>query len=448
MPTVKLSPILNDQVTDETGAPAVGWKIYTYTAGSSTPQVTYTTSAGDVQQPNPIVLDALGFSALGPIWLASGVLYKFVLTDENDVVKKTFDNIAGTNDSTATTSQWIPSGVPPTYISGTSFSVPGDQTSEFHIGRREQFATGAGTLYGTITGSVYNGTTLTTVTVQMDSGALDNGLTVVNHSILRADNIATPATMKLAYSGHVGLSGANDGTTPNSKFSITTIATTYRNAQGGTLTVKSGTTLTGDITVAGPAANGRDQAAAFSANAKVHVYKIYNGATEALIFSLAEPSVGPALPTGYTYVSYAGTVVLDGSANLRRMFMADDAMYFETQLVTLAASGSAASQAVSHATYVPTFAVKVMIDSYGLVTTSAATTAVHFIRLSSTGGNWKVDQVATESAGTGYGSYSNVMTVPNLASQSIYTGWVSNAAVATVSSTLAVLGFTVPNGAV
>lgn len=248
--------------------------------------------------------------------------------------------------------------------------------------------------------------------------------------------------------GHRGLVGSNDAAAPNAKFSITTTSTTYRNAQGGTKTLKSGTTLTVDITVAGPVINGRDQADPFGASAKVSIYKIYNGTTEALIASLAAPSIGPALPSGYTYWSYAGTVTLDGSANLRRMFMAGNAMTYETQLVILAASGAAATQAVSYASYVPTFALQVMIDSYGLVTTSTATTAAHYIRLSSTGGNWKADQVATENAGTGYNDYTNVLTVPNVASQSIYTGWVNNAAVTTVSSTLAVLGFTVPNGAI
>lgn len=187
MPTVKLSPILNGQIVDENGAPAVGWQISSYVAGSSTPLATYTTAAGDVQHANPELLDALGYPSNGQIWLESGKSYKLVLADENGVVKKTFDNIAGVNDTTISVGQWQASGITPTYISANSFSLPGDQTTEFHLGRREQLITATGTLYGQIIKSVYSGG-LTTVTVLLDSGSLDNGLSSVNHSILRADH--------------------------------------------------------------------------------------------------------------------------------------------------------------------------------------------------------------------------------------------------------------------
>jgi len=187
MPTVKLSPILNGQIVDENGAPAVGWQISSYVAGSSTPLATYTTAAGDVQHANPELLDALGYPSNGQIWLESGKSYKLVLADGNGVVKKTFDNIAGVNDTTIAVGQWQASGITPTYISANSFSLPGDQTTEFHLGRREQLITATGTLYGQIIKSVYSGG-LTTITVLLDSGALDNGLSSVNHSILRADH--------------------------------------------------------------------------------------------------------------------------------------------------------------------------------------------------------------------------------------------------------------------
>lgn len=191
MPNVKFSPFGNGQFVKEDGAPAVGWKYKTYAAGSSTPLATYTDADGGAAHPASIALDALGLPATGPIWLAVGSAYKFVITDENDVVKETIDDVAGVNDASISTSQWQASGVTPTYISATSFSVPGDQTSEFHAGRRGQFTTTAGTAYGTIASSAYS--SLTTVTMIMDgASALDAGLSAVNHSILRADNPALP----------------------------------------------------------------------------------------------------------------------------------------------------------------------------------------------------------------------------------------------------------------
>jgi hypothetical protein len=75
-----------------------GGKLLTYLAGTTTPAVTYTTSAGNIAQPNPIILNASGrVPGSGEIWLTDGISYKFVLTDSNDVLIATYDNILGIN---------------------------------------------------------------------------------------------------------------------------------------------------------------------------------------------------------------------------------------------------------------------------------------------------------------------------------------------------------------
>lgn len=187
---VKFSPIFNSQVVDSTGAPATGWKVYTYVAGSSTPLATYTTSAGNVQQTNPIEINALGFPTTGQIWLTAGQSYKLVLTDASDVVKKTEDNVAGVNDTSISTDQWVASGLTPTYVSATQFTLAGDQTSAFQVGRRVKSTVTAGTVYGRITASAY--AALTTVTVVNDSGSLDSGLSAVSYGLLTPDNPSNP----------------------------------------------------------------------------------------------------------------------------------------------------------------------------------------------------------------------------------------------------------------
>jgi len=79
--------------------------------------------------------------------------------------------------------EWINLGYTPTYISGTSFSLVGDKTSDFQVGRRvKMYGTTPSTLYGTIATSAY--TSLTTVTVTMDSGTIDSNLTTVWISII------------------------------------------------------------------------------------------------------------------------------------------------------------------------------------------------------------------------------------------------------------------------
>jgi hypothetical protein len=78
------------QFFDINGEPLVGGKVYTYEAGTTTPLVTYTDNTGASANPNPIILNARGEA---PIWLGSGV-YKFKLTDANDVEIWTADYIA------------------------------------------------------------------------------------------------------------------------------------------------------------------------------------------------------------------------------------------------------------------------------------------------------------------------------------------------------------------
>ena len=96
---VLLSPVggVAAQFFTNAGVPLSGGKIYTYAAGTSTPQATYTTGLGNIQHSNPIVLDAAGRVPTGEIWLTDGLSYKFVLKDANDVLIATYDNIVGIN---------------------------------------------------------------------------------------------------------------------------------------------------------------------------------------------------------------------------------------------------------------------------------------------------------------------------------------------------------------
>lgn len=84
------------QFFDNNGNPLAGGKLYTYAAGTTTPQTTYTASAGNVAHANPIVLDSAGRVPVGgEIWLTDAVNYKFVLATSLDVTLGTYDNVAG-----------------------------------------------------------------------------------------------------------------------------------------------------------------------------------------------------------------------------------------------------------------------------------------------------------------------------------------------------------------
>jgi hypothetical protein len=191
----KLSPIGNTAQFIN-GIPANGAKIFTYAAGSSTKQTTYTDEAGLIPQTNPIILDSRGEPSQ-PIWLTEGLSYKFVFTastDSDPPVSPIWDvdDVTGINDASVSIDQWIDSGVTPTYVSANSFTLSGDQTSAFAIGRRVKVLVTAGTAYGTITASVF--AALTTVTVLMDSTPLDSGLSSVLLGLITPNNTSFPGS--------------------------------------------------------------------------------------------------------------------------------------------------------------------------------------------------------------------------------------------------------------
>lgn len=87
--------------------------------------------------------------------------------------------------------EWIDFGHAPVYASATSFTLSGDQTAIYHVGRRLRAAGAAPfTVYGTITGASFGSDT--TVTASWDAGALDNTLTRVAVGVLSAANAAMP----------------------------------------------------------------------------------------------------------------------------------------------------------------------------------------------------------------------------------------------------------------
>ena len=84
------------QFFDNSGNPLSGGLVYTYAAGTTTPQTSYTTSAGNVAHANPIVLDSAGrVPSGGEIWLTDAVAYKFVLQTSTAVLIATYDNVTG-----------------------------------------------------------------------------------------------------------------------------------------------------------------------------------------------------------------------------------------------------------------------------------------------------------------------------------------------------------------
>jgi hypothetical protein len=96
MPAVSLSAFggVGAQFFDNSGNVLTGGKIYTYQAGTTTPQASYTSSSGNTAHTNPIVLNAAGrVPSGGEIWILAATLYKFVLETSTGVLIATYDNV-------------------------------------------------------------------------------------------------------------------------------------------------------------------------------------------------------------------------------------------------------------------------------------------------------------------------------------------------------------------
>lgn len=224
-----LSPIGNESQINANGAPLSGGMIETYIAGTSSPTFTYTDNTGNFPQENPIILNTLGLPP-SPIWLSSQLLYKFIIKDSNGVVQRgDLDNIAGIAPALPPgVSQWVVFGGSPTFLTGTSFSLTGDQTNTFQPSRRVQTVNTGGTVYSTILTSVFSAG-VTTITLSNDSGALDSGLSQVSYGILSATDSSIPATIPVqSYLTFTGVQEVTtSGTVPNYTASPSPAITSY-----------------------------------------------------------------------------------------------------------------------------------------------------------------------------------------------------------------------------
>lgn len=228
---LQISPFGNSQFLDLNGNPASGYQLFVYAGRTATKLTTYSDINGVGQQTNPIVLTASGQPA-APIYIDTALSYKFVLaaptdTDPPTSPLYTVDQVnVGIQVPTVSTAEWT-AGTTPTYVAATQFSIVGNQTVLYHIGRRVKCVINSGTLYGTITNSVFGAAT--TVTVALDAGALDNTLSAVSYGFLSASGSSWPA-------------GFNTGlTTTLSGALVIPIASSFNLLQAGSIFPFAGT---------------------------------------------------------------------------------------------------------------------------------------------------------------------------------------------------------------
>jgi hypothetical protein len=111
----------NDSLS--TGRPLAGGKIYTYQAGTSVQQATFTDSTGVSLNANPVILDLAGCAS---IWLTSGQSYRFLARNSAGAQEWVTDNVSGlatTSSSFAQASTTVTFSATPTFTATGQYQV-------------------------------------------------------------------------------------------------------------------------------------------------------------------------------------------------------------------------------------------------------------------------------------------------------------------------------------
>ena len=241
------------QFFDNNGVILSGGKIYTYAAGTTTPQTSYTSAAGVTPHANPIILDSAGRVPGGEIWLTDGLVYKFVIETAASILIGTYDNITGVNSNfvnytvqeeviTATAGQTVFDLATINYTPGTnSLTVYIDGVNQY-VGD-SYLETDSDTV--TFTSGVHvGGEVKFTTAVQTTTGAVD--ASIVSYEPPFTGGVATNVEAKLAQYVSVKDFGAvGDGVTDDTAAFNTAIA--YLN----TISYSAVLVLEGDFVING-----------------------------------------------------------------------------------------------------------------------------------------------------------------------------------------------------
>lgn len=210
---VNLSPVggAASQFFDNNGVILSGGKIYTYAAGTTTPQTTYTSSSGGTAHSNPIILNSAGRVPGGEIWLTAGLSYKFSVYTASNVLIATYDNISGIND-TADADQIIYNEGSPSAIDRTVQNRLRDEVSVKDFGTDGaaiQDAIDENTEVFFPTGAYTNSTNITlpfgkTFVFQTDADIADLGAATTTFNGVTLRNSYNPSSL-------TGWTGANTG---------------------------------------------------------------------------------------------------------------------------------------------------------------------------------------------------------------------------------------------
>jgi hypothetical protein len=242
------------QFFDNNGVILSGGKIFTYAAGTTTPQTTYTSASGTTPHANPIILDSAGRVPGGEIWLTDGLVYKFVIETATGILLGTYDNITGVNSNfinytvqeeviTATAGQTVFNLSTINYTPGTnSLTVYIDGVNQY-VG--DSYLETDGNTVTFTSGVHVGGEVKFTTAIQTTTGAVD--ASIVSYEPPFTGSVATNVEAKLAqYVSVMDFGAVGDGVADDTA-AIQAALDYVESAGGGEVFVPAGSYLSGKL---------------------------------------------------------------------------------------------------------------------------------------------------------------------------------------------------------
>ena len=207
MATVSTTP--RHHFYQNNGALASGGTLEIFDANTVTHAVTWNDRDGATihQNANPLTLDSQGAAV---VWLEAGKVYDWIAKDALGNTIDSSKGIIGSTSAIATASQWVVTALTPTFINTRTFTLVGDQTAIYSIGRRVRATLSGGFKYATILSSVFS--TLTTITLGFAtaSDTLDATLSAVDVGL----DVASSPSVQVGIGSVIDLTGYSGADVP------------------------------------------------------------------------------------------------------------------------------------------------------------------------------------------------------------------------------------------
>lgn len=184
--------------------------------------------------------------------------------------------------------------------------------------------------------------------------------------------VAAPSSTSVGTYAARGIFCTNNTGTPTTQYDLDADSIVLRNTSDQIVVRHNpGAAITNNISTAGPAANGRDQAGAFTANTFIHFYWIWNGTTLATISSASAPPTGPTLPATYTHWAYAGAIFINGAGELALTYIRGNRVYKQTRNYFTTTANATSATNISIGSDVPSNALDYEILYLGIIISTA-----------------------------------------------------------------------------